>query len=111
MECAQAVQVAAKTASTGFQFTAPTQQQRVLADAGARRGLTFLEQQSEVDAQRLGVYGHSMGGNLTLYVAGTDQRVQVAAPSVGGQGFRTVPWKLLPQQRRRVPKGDPELAT
>ncbi|MEI8310184.1 MAG: dienelactone hydrolase, partial [Verrucomicrobiota bacterium] len=27
----------------------------------ARRGLTFLEQQPEVDASKLGVYGHSMG--------------------------------------------------
>ena len=90
-------------------FESPRNNNWYLLTLGARRGLTFLEQQSEVDAQRLGVYGHSMGGNLTLYVAGTDQRVQVAAPSVGGQGFRTVPWKLLPQQRRRVPKGDPEL--
>ncbi len=77
-----------------------------LLTIGARRGLTFLEQQREVDADRLGVYGHSMGGNLTIYVAGTDRRVKVAAPSVGGSGFRTYPWPLLPQQKKRVPKGD-----
>ncbi|MBB76866.1 MAG: hypothetical protein CMJ75_20365 [Planctomycetaceae bacterium] len=47
-----------------------------------------------------------MGGNLSVYVAGTDQRIKVAAPSAGGQGFRTVPWELLPQQRRRTPHGD-----
>ena len=46
-----------------------------------------------------------MGGNLTVYVAGTDKRIKVAVPSAGGQGFRTVPWKLLPQQRRRTPHG------
>ena len=80
-----------------------------LLTIGARRGLTFLEQQSEVDADRLGVYGHSMGGNLTVYVAGTDDRVNVAAPSVGGQGFRTIPWQQLPQQRRRTTNGDIEL--
>ena len=28
----------------------------------ARRAITFLEQQSEVDPARIGVYGHSMGG-------------------------------------------------
>lgn len=77
-----------------------------LLTLGARRGLTFLEQQPEVDSDKLGVYGHSMGGNLTVYVAGTDDRVIVAAPSVGGSGFRTQPWPLLPQQRKQTPNGD-----
>lgn len=77
-----------------------------LLTLGARRGLTFLEQQPEVDPDKLGVYGHSMGGNLTVYVAGTDSRVKVAAPSVGGSGFRTQPWPLLPEQRKEVPNGD-----
>ncbi len=43
-----------------------------LLTLGCRRGLTFLEQQPEVDANRLGVHGYSMGGNLTMYVAGSD---------------------------------------
>jgi hypothetical protein len=60
-----------------------------LLTLGCRRGITFLEQQPEVDPKRIGIYGHSMGGNLTMYVAGTDARVKVAAPSVGGQGWRT----------------------
>ncbi|MFP6612892.1 MAG: acetylxylan esterase [Pirellulales bacterium] len=77
-----------------------------LLTIAARRGLTFLERQREVDPERLGVYGHSMGGNLTIYVAGTDRRVKVAAPSVGGSGFRTYRWPLLPQQKKQVPKGD-----
>lgn len=50
----------------------------------ARRALTFLEQQPEVDPKRLGVYGHSMGGKLTVLTAGTDSRVKAAAPSCGG---------------------------
>jgi hypothetical protein len=62
-----------------------------LLTLGCRRGLTFLEQQPEVDAQRLGVHGWSMGGNLTMYVAGTDDRVKAAVPGVGGQGWR---WEL-----------------
>ncbi|MCG6158111.1 alpha/beta hydrolase family protein [Rubinisphaera margarita] len=77
-----------------------------LLTLAARRGLTFLEQQPEVDPDRLGVYGHSMGGNLTVYVAGTDDRVKVAAPSVGGSGFRTRRWPLLPEQRKQTPNGD-----
>ena len=50
----------------------------------ARRALTFLERQPEVDADRLGVYGHSMGGKLTVLTAGIDRRVKAAAPSCGG---------------------------
>ena len=59
-----------------------------LLTIGCRRGLTFLEQQPGVDPRRLGVHGYSMGGNLTMYVAGTDERVKAAVPAVGGQGWR-----------------------
>ncbi len=52
----------------------------------ARRGLTFLEQQPEVDPDRLGVTGHSMGGKITVNVAGIDRRVKAAVPSCGGSG-------------------------
>jgi cephalosporin-C deacetylase-like acetyl esterase len=55
-----------------------------LCALGARRGLTFLERQPEVDGEKLGVYGHSMGGKLTVMTAGADQRVKAAAPSCGG---------------------------
>ena len=64
-----------------------------LLTIGCRRGLTFLEQQPEVDPGRLGVHGFSMGGNLTMYVAGTDDRVKAAVPAVGGQGWR---WEVPP---------------
>ena len=66
-----------------------------LLTLGCRRGLTFLEQQPEVDAQRLGVHGFSMGGNLTMYVAGSDDRVKAAVPGVGGQGWRWEPHTFL----------------
>lgn len=58
---------------------------------GCRRALTFLEQQPEVDPERLGVHGYSMGGNLTMYVAGTDHRIKAAVPAVGGAGWRWEP--------------------
>ena len=54
-----------------------------LGAVAARRALTFLEQQPEVDPDRLGVYGHSMGGKLTVMTA-SDRRVKAAAPSCGG---------------------------
>ena len=55
-----------------------------LVTLAARRGLTFLERQPEVDRTKLGVYGHSMGGKLTVATAGSDSRVKAAAPSCGG---------------------------
>lgn len=64
-----------------------------LLTIACRRGLTFLEQQPGVDPERLGVHGFSMGGNLTMYVAGTDDRVKAAVPAVGGQGWR---WEAHP---------------
>lgn len=54
-----------------------------LCSLGARRALTFLEQQPEVDPDKLGVYGHSMGGKLTIMTA-IDKRVKAAAPTCGG---------------------------
>ena len=59
-----------------------------LAAVAARRGLTFLERQRGVDGERLGVYGHSMGGKLTVMTA-SDDRVKAAAPSCGGISDRT----------------------
>lgn len=79
-----------------------------LLTLAGRRALTFLERQPEVDKNRLGVHGHSMGGNLTVYLAGSDDRVKAASPSVGGTGFRTFPYFHLPPQIRSV-KGSVEL--
>jgi len=82
-----------------------------LLTLGCRRGLTFLERQPEVDPDRLGVHGYSMGGNLTMYVAGSDDRVKAAVPAVGGQGWRWEPHTFAtgaepPQDRIR---GDVDL--
>ena len=52
----------------------------------ARRAITFLEQQPEVDPRRIGACGHSMGGKLTTDLAGIDKRVKAAVPSCGGSG-------------------------
>ena len=58
-----------------------------LLTVAARRGITFLERQAMVDPNRIGIFGHSMGGRLTGLVAGTDHRVRAASPSVGGSGY------------------------
>jgi len=52
----------------------------------ARRAITYLEQQPEVDATRIGAHGHSMGGKLTTNLAGIDKRIKAAVPSCGGSG-------------------------
>ena len=75
---------------------------------GCRRGITFLEEQPEVDADSIGVFGHSMGGRLTGLVAGTDRRVKAASPSVGGSGFLQTDFWGLPGSARRV-RGDVDL--
>ena len=57
-----------------------------LVTLAARRALTFLEKQPEVDPTKLGVTGHSMGGRLTVQLTGIDERVKAAVPSCGGSG-------------------------
>ncbi|MEI6647438.1 MAG: DUF6786 family protein, partial [bacterium] len=59
-----------------------------LCTLAARRALTFLEQQPEVNPDKLGVYGHSMGGKLTVMTTGSDARVKASAPSCGGVSDR-----------------------
>ena len=67
-----------------------------LCAIAARRALTFLEHQPEVDKNRIGVYGHSMGGKLTVLTA-PDDRVKAAAPSCGGISDRYNASKLFRQ--------------
>lgn len=52
----------------------------------AKRGITFLQQQPEVDGDKVGAFGHSMGGKLTVMLAGADKRIKAGTPSCGGCG-------------------------
>lgn len=54
----------------------------------SRRALTALEQQPEVDPERLGIFGISVGGTLVWPVAAMDDRVK-AACAVYGVGQTT----------------------
>lgn len=60
-----------------------------LCTLAGRRALTFLEQQPEVNGDKIGVYGHSMGGKLTVAVTAADSRIKASAPSCGGVSDRT----------------------
>lgn len=62
-----------------------------LLAVAARRAITFLEQQPEVDADRIGFSGFSMGGMITALTA-IDSRLKAVAPFVGGTGFKYVPF-------------------
>jgi dienelactone hydrolase len=70
----------------------------------ARRALTVLERQDEVDPERLGVFGVSTGGSLVWTVAATDKRVKAACPIYG------VGWNTHPRSRYALDpkKNDPE---
>ncbi|MCA9125353.1 MAG: dienelactone hydrolase family protein, partial [Planctomycetales bacterium] len=55
----------------------------------ARRAITFLEQQPEVDPDRIGFSGYSMGGMISALTA-IDSRLKAVVPFVGGTGFKHV---------------------
>ena len=55
-----------------------------LRTLAARRGITFLAQQPEVDANRIGMTGHSMGGVITHQTTAMEPvRLKASAPSDG----------------------------
>lgn len=70
-----------------------------------RRALTFLEQQSVVDGEKLGVEGHSMGGRSTVLTA-IDPRIRAASPSVGGSGYLYRDMWGLPGSARQMTRED-----
>lgn len=72
--------------NTLFEVPHPWNSSWLLYSAAARRAMTFLEKQPEVDGSRIGLTGHSMGGRLTVLTA-IDPRVKAATPSVGGSGY------------------------
>jgi dienelactone hydrolase/predicted enzyme related to lactoylglutathione lyase len=53
----------------------------------ALRALTVLAAQPGVDAGRIGVAGHSMGGSLALYQAALDPRIAFACTSCAATGL------------------------
>ncbi len=52
-----------------------------------RRALDVLAAMPQVNAQRMGVIGHSLGGHNALFLAAFDRRVRVAVTSCGFTAF------------------------
>lgn len=58
----------------------------------AQRALDLLAALPEVDAERIGAVGHSLGAKETLYLAAFDDRVKAAVASEGGVGLKSTNW-------------------
>jgi dienelactone hydrolase len=54
------------------------------------RGLDYLASRPEVDSERLGCIGHSLGGQQTLFLAALDERVRAAVSSCGFASMKAV---------------------
>ena len=68
-------------------FESPRNSNWYLIVLAAKRAVSFLQQQPEVDPAHIGATGHSMGGKLTVMLAGCDPRIKAATPSCGGGGM------------------------
>lgn len=55
------------------------------------RTVDYLQTRSDVDGERLGMIGFSMGGIQTWLAAAADARIKVAVPAIAVQSFR---WSL-----------------
>ena len=60
-----------------------------------RVALDILQKMPDVDPQRLGAVGHSLGAKEVLYLAALDGRVKVAVSSEGGVGTRFSNWDAI----------------
>lgn len=61
----------------------------------AQVALDILAKLPEVDEQRLGAVGHSLGAKEVLYLAALDERVKAAVSSEGGVGTRFSNWDAV----------------
>ena len=58
----------------------------------AARAVDILATVDEVDPQRIGAIGHSLGAKEVLYLAAFDERIKAAVASEGGVTFRSTNW-------------------
>lgn len=56
------------------------------------RSVDYLEQRKDIDAQKLGYFGHSMGGWMGIMILALDERPKVAVFSVGGLHVNKIPF-------------------
>ncbi|NRA37320.1 MAG: hypothetical protein HRU15_04215 [Planctomycetes bacterium] len=77
---------------------------------------TVLAERADVDAARIGVTGHSLGAQGSIWLAAYDQRIQVCAPSCAAMTFRenadVISWSrdqwyiYFPQLREQILTGE-----
>lgn len=67
----------------------------------ARRGLDYLSRRPDIDPNRLGIAGISLGGILSGLTAGVDSRIKVAITIVGGADFAKGFWDGVATRRYR----------
>jgi dienelactone hydrolase len=60
----------------------------------SRIACSVLAAHPDVDRERLGVTGHSLGGHGSIWLAAIDERIKCAAPSCSGLTFRENPEPL-----------------
>jgi hypothetical protein len=60
--------------------------------ADGMRAVDVLASLLEVDAERIGAIGHSLGAKEVLYLMAFDDRVQVGVASEGGVGLKSTNW-------------------
>ena len=65
------------------------------AIAESRDAITWLASQPQVDAQRIGVVGYSLGGFLALMTAAEDERLRVVALAAAGDLPDATPYAAL----------------
>jgi uncharacterized protein len=70
-----------------------------------RRAISFLEHQSEVDAERIGVWGTSYAGGHVIVLGATDRRARAVVsqvPTISGfeQGLRRIAPDAIPSLER-----------
>jgi uncharacterized protein len=65
------------------------------AIAEARAGVTWLAGQREIDAERIGIVGYSLGGFLALMTAAEEERVRVVALAAAGDLPDRTPYAAL----------------
>lgn len=58
----------------------------------AQRGVDVLTSLPDVDPQRIGTVGHSLGAKEVLYLMAFDERVKAGVASEGGLGFSSTNW-------------------
>lgn len=76
--------------------------------ADCRRILDFVQTLPDADSGRIGMFGHSLGGKMTLYAAAFDARIRAAVSSELGIGFKMSNYDdywYLGEKMSRLPAG------